>query len=308
MVQSHYASFIEKTLVFHMKNTDGIEKLKSDCSALEEQVKLLVKTEIKLRRAQAELIRSKEQIEKYNRMLEQKVEERTAQLNQANKDLESFAYSVSHDLRAPLRHIDGFMRLMKENIKPMEPKVQEYFDKISTSSKGMSVMIDELLKFSRLGRTELHFKTVDLFAVVSNIIEQFKPDYEKRNIHWKNNVQSLVKGDPVLLKVIFENLISNAIKYTSREKIAEIEIGEKTIDKKLVCIFVRDNGVGFDMTYKDKLFGVFQRLHKHEDFEGIGIGLANVKQLVTKHGGTINVESELNKGTTFYINLLKSNN
>ena len=169
----------------------------------------------------------------------------------------------------------------------------------------MSVMIDELLKFSRLGRAELHFKTVNLFVVVNDIIDQFKPDYKNRNIHWKNNIKSQVKGDPVLLRVVFENLISNAIKYTSKEEIAKIEIGENTINKKFVCVFFKDNGVGFDMAYKDKLFGVFQRLHKNEDFEGIGIGLATVKQIVTKHSGTIDVESELNKGTTFYINLLR---
>ena len=284
-----------------------IEKLRADCLALEKQVKLLVVTELKLRRTQAELIQSKEKIEEYSRTLEQKVEERTEQLQQANKDLESFAYSVSHDLRAPLRHIDGFMHLLQNAINPMEPKVQGYFDKIAASSKGMSVMIDELLKFSRLGRAEINFKKVNLSAIVDEIINQLKPDYKNRNIHWENNINSSVKGDPVLLRVVFENLISNAIKYTSKEQKAKIEIGENSTDKKFVCVFVKDNGVGFDMAYKDKLFGVFQRLHKDKDFEGIGIGLATVKQIVTKHGGTIEVESEIKKGTTFYINLFKSN-
>lgn len=291
-----------------MTNKDELEKLKSDCLALEEQVKLLVITEIKLRRAQAELIRSKEKIEEYNRILEQKVEERTAQLNHVNRDLESFTYSVSHDLRAPLRHIDGFLHLVQDTVKSTDPKVHGYFSKIAASSKGMSVMIDELLKFSRLGRTELKLVDVNLYAVVNDILEQFKPDYEKRKILWTNNIQSQIKGDPVLLRVIFENLISNAIKYTSKKELAEIELGENCNDNNVICIYIKDNGVGFNMAYKDKLFGVFQRLHKQEDFEGIGIGLANVKQLVTKHGGTIDVESELEKGTTFYIKFPKSTN
>lgn len=290
-----------------MTHKDEIEKLNADCLALEEQVKLLVKTELKLRRAHAELIRSKEKIEVINRMLEQKIEERTAQLRQANKDLESFSFSVSHDLRAPLRHIDGFIGLMKNAIKPIEPKVQDYFNKIDISSKGMSEMIDELLKFSRLGRAELRLQKVNLSVVVNDIIDEFKPDYEKRNILWKNNIQSMVKGDPVLLRVVFENLISNALKYTSKEDIAEIELGENNIGNEFTCVFIKDNGVGFDMAFKDQLFGVFKRLHRQEEFEGIGIGLAHVQQIVTKHGGTIDVESELNKGTTFFINLPESN-
>ncbi len=246
-----------------------------------------------------------EERKKMNVMLENSVKERTEQLQQANHDLEAFAYSVSHDLRAPIRHIDGFLRLMYNALKPVDDKVQGYYDKILKSSTGMSVMIDELLRFSRLGRTKISYTEVDLKELVLEVVEQFKPDYAHRNIQW--NIQSLpmVKGDPVLLKIVYENLISNAIKYTSKCEQAIVEIGHKENDSGKYELYVQDNGAGFDMAYKDKLFGVFQRLHKSEEFEGIGIGLANVKQIITKHNGTIDAQSEIDKGTKFIIYLPK---
>ncbi|MCG6186393.1 PAS domain S-box protein [Maribellus maritimus] len=236
--------------------------------------------------------------------LEKRVKKRTAQLHQANKDLEAFAYSVSHDLRAPLRHINGFMHLLENAIGPANTKVQYYMDKISYSSGNMSSMIDELLKFSRLGRTDLKTRLVNLTTVINEIVIRLKPDYKGRNIQWNINELSEVYGDQGLLEIAFENLISNAIKYTAKKDQAIIEIGQKEdCQPENVCLFIKDNGAGFDMAYKDKLYGVFQRLHKSEEFDGIGIGLANAKQIITRHGGTIDAESEIDKGAIFYITL-----
>jgi len=247
-----------------------------------------------------------EKLQKVNITLEEKVQERTLQLQQANKDLESFAYSVSHDLRAPIRHIGGFMQLMQKALNPMSPRVENYFNKIMISSKSMSSMIDELLNFSRLGRSELNKVESDLNKIIHNIIIQLKPDYEDREILWNISKLPIINGDPNLLKIAFENLISNAIKYTSSKEQAIIEIGEqKTEDNQVICIYIKDNGAGFDMEYKDKLFGVFQRLHTNDEFEGIGIGLANVKRIITKHRGSIRAEGAVNEGATFFISLPK---
>ncbi len=246
-----------------------------------------------------------EELKKINIELENRVKNRTSQLQQANKEMEAFAYRISHDLRAPIRHIDGFIHLLKNAIETDDPKIQSYLEKIALSSRNMSEMINELLKLSRLGQKELDIKVLDLNNIIHAIIEQFKPDYSEREIDW--NIKSLpkVNGDPALLKIVFENLISNAIKYTSKKERAIIEIDEKKCDSENTCIFIKDNGIGFDISFKDKLFEVFQRLHRKEDFEGIGIGLTIVKQIIDKHNGKIDVEAEKSKGATFYITLPK---
>ncbi len=235
--------------------------------------------------------------------LEKRVEKRTSDLKKANEDLESFAYSVSHDLRAPIRHINGFVHLLKRTVDPENSKANEYFEKIDYSSKRMSLMIDELLKFSRLGRAKLNIFSIDLESLVREVIDQLKIDCVNRTVKWNILKLPEIKGDFVLMKIVVENLISNALKYTSKKDVAEIEIGGEKQNNK-VTFYIKDNGVGFDMAYQDKLFGVFQRLHSNDDFEGIGIGLANVKQIINKHYGTIKVESEVDKGTIFYITLL----
>ncbi len=251
------------------------------------------------KKAEAEIL-------KLNQELERKVEERTAKLHEAVKDLESFAYSVSHDLRAPVRHIDGFVRLLYTNIDKPSDLVTGYFEKIKNASQHMSSMISSLLEFSRLGRKELTLSTIDLMKVVSEVTEALKPDIEKRNIRW--NIMQLpeIKGDRNLIKLAFENLISNAIKYTAQREEAVIEIGSKVLPENQVEIYFRDNGTGFDMTYASKLFGVFQRLHNADQFEGIGIGLANVRQIVEKHKGTVRAEGQTDKGAVFYITLPKT--
>ncbi len=245
-----------------------------------------------------------EQRKKMNMLLEKKVEERTIQLKQAIKDLEAFTYSVSHDLRAPIRHIDGFIHLLSNAIASADEKTQNYIDKISQSSKNMSTLINELLKFSRLGRTDLKYTQINVFLLIEEIVERLKPDYEGRNIIWDIREIPEIYGDMNLLKFAFENLISNAIKYTAKKDIAMIEIGEKKVsENEKVCIYVKDNGVGFDIANKDKLFSVFQRLHSDEDFKGVGIGLSNVKQIIEKHNGKIDAKGEKNKGAIFYVTL-----
>ena len=247
----------------------------------------------------------KDELQRMNAELEDRVKERTVQLEKANNELEAFAYSVSHDLRAPIRHINGFLGLLQKSIDPFDTKAQSFFNKIEISSKNMSVMIDELLKFSRLGRTELHYQEINLTNLINDILERFLPDYEDRSIQWKIRKLPDIKGDPILLTIALENLISNAIKYTSRREIAEIEIGELDTKSDSVAFYIKDNGIGFDMNYKDKLFGVFQRLHNQNEFEGVGIGLANVKQIILKHNGDIQAESKIDEGTTFIITLPK---
>jgi PAS domain S-box-containing protein len=237
--------------------------------------------------------------------LEKIVEERTAQLLQANKDLESFAYSVSHDLRAPLRHIDGFVKLLYSNVENPGELVDGYFEKIKVASTRMSGMIDDLLTFSRLGRKDLTFSTVNLDSVINEIIEEFKTDTSQRDVQWIVHSLPDIPADKNLLKFAFENIISNALKYTAKKEKAVIEIGAKDISEKLLEIYFKDNGVGFDMNYLDKLFRVFQRLHSAEEFEGTGIGLANVKQIITKHNGSIRAEGIPNEGATFFITLPK---
>jgi light-regulated signal transduction histidine kinase (bacteriophytochrome) len=243
------------------------------------------------------------ELNELNQHLEKKVEERTLQLEDANKDLESFAYSISHDLRAPLRHIDGFSKILKDAISESSDETNRYFRKISDSVIQMGRMIDDLLKFSRLGRKPIQTTEVDLNTLVKNVINQFEPEITSRKIEMKVGKLPVIHGDSGLLQMVFENLISNAIKFTSKKEKAIIEIGYyKDTDQKNT-IFVKDNGAGFDMAYASKLFGVFQRLHTQSEFEGTGIGLANAKQIIHKHGGTITAKSEIDNGATFLITL-----
>jgi len=238
-----------------------------------------------------------------NAALERRVRERTAELESANKELEAFSYSVSHDLRAPLRHIDGFAELLANSAgSTLSEKDARYLNLIITSVNQMNRLIDDLLDFSRMGRAEMLRTQVDLQELLEKVIEGLQPETEGRNIVWKKGSLPLVQADPSLLRQVFTNLLSNAVKYTGPRDPAEIEIGCK-VEPEETVIFVRDNGVGFDMQYADKLFGVFQRLHSKEDFEGTGIGLANVRRIIARHGGRTWAEAELDKGATFYFSL-----
>ena len=238
-----------------------------------------------------------------NAVLARRVEERTAELEVANQELEAFSYSVSHDLRAPLRHISGFADLLVQSGAGASEESKRYLGFIAGAAKQMNQLIDDLLAFSRNSRVEVHQGKVDLSELIEKILQDIQPDTANRSIAWKKGPLPIIKGDPSLLRQVFSNLILNAVKYTRMRDKAEIEIGCLSQNGTEVVIFIRDNGVGFDMQYADKLFGVFQRLHRQEEFEGTGIGLANVRRIVTRHGGRTWAEAKVNEGATFFVAL-----
>lgn len=235
--------------------------------------------------------------------LETKVTDRTILLEDANKELEAFSYSVSHDLRAPLRHIIGYIDLVNRRFPDVMPeKGVQYLKNISDSATQMGLLIDDLLKFSRTSRQELRINKVNMLLLVNEVIALVQQDHQERKIEWTIAQLPEVSGDNNLLKLVWVNLISNAIKFTRKKDNAKIEIDSRQNDKEYI-FSVRDNGVGFDMLYAQKLFGVFQRLHSDAEYEGTGIGLANVQRIIVRHGGRIWAEAELEKGAVFYFTI-----
>lgn len=239
----------------------------------------------------------------YTTDLEARVCDRTAKLEIANKELETFSYSVSHDLRAPLRHINGFIHLFLEH-KTSEFTAEElgYLEIIAKSAEEMGNLIDALLSFSRLNASELQKTQIDSVEIINAAIQLFQAEIKARSIEIKVGDLPRISGDPQLISQVWVNFISNAVKYTGKKLKPVIEIGGYTENNNVV-FFIKDNGAGFDMKYVDKLFGVFQRLHRARDFEGIGIGLANINRIITRHGGRCWAEGEIDKGAVFYFSL-----
>jgi PAS domain S-box-containing protein len=238
--------------------------------------------------------------------LNERLKRQADQLEFTNKELETFSYSVSHDLRAPIRHIAGFTDLLgRRCAAAIDEEGKRLIERISSSASRMGRLIDDLLLFSKAGRAAMSRTLVDLGSVIAGLVEQVRPDIAGRQVEWRIDPLPDVEGDPSLLALAFSNLISNAVKYTGTRASARIEIGAEETERENV-VFVRDNGVGFDMQYAEKLFGVFQRLHSADEFEGTGIGLANVRRIVTRHGGIVWAESAVDQGATFYVALPKA--
>lgn len=250
---------------------------------------------------EAALRQSQRELQELNRELEERVLLRTAELAATNKELEAFTYSVSHDLRAPLRHVDAFAQLTAEQLASTNsPELKKYVERIRSGVTNMGRLIDDLLNLSRVGRADVVQQPVRLSQLLDEVLTEMKPETENRNIEWKIGRLPTATCDPGLMKQVFTNLIANAVKYTRPRPKAVIAIDIEKVDGK-PAIYVRDNGVGFDDKYASKLFGVFQRLHRAEDFEGTGVGLAIVKRILDLHGGHIWAASELDKGATFWF-------
>jgi signal transduction histidine kinase len=288
----------------------GNDELGSLTDAFNQMLTRIGEQDVALRNNEEELRRALEaaqaaagEIGAMNAQLENRVTERTAELAAANQELEAFSYSVSHDLRAPLRHIDSFAQLLQEEITRNPEAARQFVGRIRLSAQNMTRLVDGLLGLSRLGYVSLQCQTVRLNAVVNEVVADLRSEIRGRQIEWRIGELPQAMVDPGLIKQVFANLISNAVKYTRMRAQAVIEIGTEPADNGATGLFIRDNGAGFDMKNADKLFHVFQRLHRVEDFEGSGIGLATVQRIIHLHGGKIWFHAEVDKGATFHFTL-----
>jgi len=243
------------------------------------------------------------EIQRWASELERRVEERTAELTETCKELEAFTYSVSHDLRAPLRHIASFAQILAQDYAgQIPPEFRQHLERIQAGARTMAELIDGLLELSKVGRKDAQRQRTSLDGLVREVLRELEPETQSREIEWRIAALPAVDADPMLIRQVFMNLLSNAVKYSRRRARAVIEVGalQRGADS---ILYVRNNGVGFDAKYADKLFSVFQRLHRPEDFEGTGVGLAIVQRIIHKHGGRIWAEAEVGKGAVFYFTL-----
>ena len=259
-----------------------------------------------MHRARTRAAQVKEQFEAANKELEsanKELETTNKELEAANKELEAFSYSVSHDLRAPLRAIDGFSRILTEEYAPqLAPEALRYLQLVRDNTRQMGNLVDDLLAFSRLGRQELRKQSVKTAELIRRALDELRAETNGRQVEFIIGDMPECQADPNLLKQVWINLLANAIKYTSKCEAARIEIGWKKENGEQV-FFVKDNGVGFDMKYVHKLFGIFQRLHRFEDYEGTGVGLAIIQRIVHRHSGRVWAEGQVDDGATFYFSL-----
>jgi light-regulated signal transduction histidine kinase (bacteriophytochrome) len=238
-------------------------------------------------------------IQKLNRDLH----ERAAALSAANKELEAFSYSVSHDLRAPLRSIDGFSQALIEDYQErIDERGKDYLRRVRSAAQRMAQLIDDMLNLSRVSRNEMAMRETDLSALAEDIAGKLRKQHPGRQVEFAIEPGISAWGDEPLLRIALENLLDNAWKYTSKHPAARIEFGARNVDRERVC-FVKDDGAGFDMKYAQKLFGAFQRMHTTEEFPGTGVGLATVQRIIRRHGGRIWAESQVEKGAAFYFTL-----
>jgi light-regulated signal transduction histidine kinase (bacteriophytochrome) len=282
--------------MFNITNKNGnIENIIFRQVILEEEKEYIICENV------SERIRAEEKFRRLNEELEQRVKKRTAQLEATNKELETFSYSVSHDLRAPLRSIDGFsMALLEEYNDQLDVEGKDYLKRVRSASQRMGQVIDDLLSLSRISRRELHKEEVNLSEIAERIISKLQESEPDRKVDIVIGHKATAICDSNLIEVVLENLLSNAWKFTSRQEKPWIVFDTVLQDNDLVYC-VRDNGAGFDMAYAGKLFGAFQRLHKDTDFEGYGIGLATVMRIINRHEGRIWAEGYVNSGATFYF-------
>jgi signal transduction histidine kinase len=283
------------------KSTNETDVLKLYNAAL---VHKLESRNLEVQESLAELRSAHEQIVEANQLLESRVAQRTDALDAVNKELEAFSFSVSHELQSPLRTIDGLTKKMKgSEFSQPAPRILTELDQIIDAAAHMRQLIDALLAFARTSRTEMHFGEVDLNPLVDKAIAGLQIETAERAIDWRRSALPKVYGDPILLYQVLLNLLSNAVKYTRTRAHAVIEVGARDGRNNEAVVFVRDNGVGFDQRYAGRLFGVFQRMHRADEFEGTGIGLANAQRIITRHGGTIWAEATLGGGACFYFSL-----